>query len=121
MFWNTFVSLCNKQHKSPNAVCAELNFSTATATKWKNGATPRDTTLQKIANYFGVTTDYLLTGTSTPFKDADTDNDELDQYLEELRNRPEMRMLFSLAKGASKEDVERAVAIIEVLRKNSDD
>lgn len=68
MFWNTFVSLCNKQHKSPNAVCAELNFSTATATKWKNGATPRDTTLQKIANYFGVTTDYLLgAGTASEF------------------------------------------------------
>lgn len=42
---------------------------------------------------------------------------ELTAYLEELRNRPEMRMLFSVAKGATKEDVEKAVAIIEALRK----
>lgn len=42
---------------------------------------------------------------------------ELTNYLEELRTRPEMRMLFSVAKDATKEDVEKAVAIIEALRK----
>ena len=39
------------------------------------------------------------------------------EYLEELKNRPEMRMLFSLAKGATKEDIEQAVKIIEALKK----
>lgn len=42
---------------------------------------------------------------------------ELGEYLEMLRNRSECRMLFSLAKEATKEDVEKAVAIIEALRK----
>lgn len=42
--------------------------------------------------------------------------DELADYLEMLRTRPEVRMLFSLSKDATKEDVEKAVAIIEVLR-----
>ena len=54
MFWNNFVNLCNNKGKSPNGVCADLGYSTAIATKWKNGAVPRDTTLKKIADYFNV-------------------------------------------------------------------
>lgn len=59
MFWDNFVSLCNKKGISPNGACAELGLSSAIATKWKNGTVPRDTTLQKIADYFNVPADYL--------------------------------------------------------------
>ena len=44
------------------------------------------------------------------------ESDELTEYLEMLRTRPECRMLFSLTKDATKEDVEKAVAIITALR-----
>ena len=60
MFWNNLVSLCNERGTTPNGVCSELGLSAATATKWKKGAVPRDTTLQRVADYFGVTVDYLL-------------------------------------------------------------
>ena len=60
MFWENFVKLCNNKGVSPNGVCADLGFSTAIATKWKNGATPRSTTLQLIASYFNVTVADLL-------------------------------------------------------------
>mgnify|MGYP003300689777 CR=1 FL=1 len=60
MFWKNFVSLCNNKSKSPNGVCADLGLSVATATKWKKGAVPRDTTLKRIADYFGVSTSELL-------------------------------------------------------------
>ncbi|MBQ7336061.1 MAG: hypothetical protein IJW92_06280, partial [Clostridia bacterium] len=46
--------------------------------------------------------------------------DELNELLQELKTRPEMRMLFSLAKGATKEDVELAVAIIQRMRQSGD-
>ncbi len=59
MFWERFVFLCNSKNMSPNAVCAELGMSTAVATKWKNGAIPRDGTLMRIAAYFNVSVDYL--------------------------------------------------------------
>ena len=59
MFWDNFVSLCNKKGISPNGACAELGLSSAIATKWKNGTVPRDTTLQKIADYFNVSADFL--------------------------------------------------------------
>ena len=66
MFWEKFVSLCAEKGISPNGACAALGLSNATATKWKNGATPRNTTLKKVADYFGVSTSYLLGATDDP-------------------------------------------------------
>ncbi len=60
MFWDNLIKLCNNRGISPNGVCLELGLSNATATKWKNGAIPRNATLKKIADYFGVSVDYLL-------------------------------------------------------------
>ena len=68
-------------------------------------------TLLKIADYFGVSVDYLLG------KDEKAEDSELQEYLEQLKNRSEMRMLFKLAADATKEDVEQAVRIIEAIRK----
>ena len=71
---------------------------------------------KKIADFFGVSVDYLL-GRDLPEEEKSQSlNNELDEYLEQLKNRSEMRMLFKLAKGATKKDVEQAVKIIEALR-----
>lgn len=52
--------------------------------------------------------------------DHDSDDDaELFEVLESVRSRPEMRMLFSTLKDATKEDVERTVKIIEALKNNN--
>jgi hypothetical protein len=52
--------LCNERKTTPNAVCLAIGKTSATATKWKNGAVPRDTTLHLIADYFGITVEDLL-------------------------------------------------------------
>ena len=44
------------------------------------------------------------------------EDEELTEYLEELKNRSEMRMLFSVTSKCTKEEVEQAVRIIEALR-----
>ena len=123
MFWNRFVALCAEKGKKPNPVAKELGFSSGSVTSWKQGSTPHDTTLQKIADYFGVTVAYLKgIEEKEEAPTAETvEADDLNEMLEELKNRPEMRMLFSLAKGATKEDVELAVQIIERMRRNGGD
>lgn len=60
MFYDIFVQLCNKRGVKPSRVAIDLDLSKATATKWKNGSVPTGETLQKLADYFGVTVDYLL-------------------------------------------------------------
>ena len=91
----------------------KLRLSKANISKYESDTIqPNFETLSTISSLFNVPVDYLLGKQEKPA----TESDELSEYLEELKNRSEMRMLFSLAKGATKEDVERAVAIIEALR-----
>ena len=59
MFWKNFITLCKNKGKSPTAVCNAIGFSSTMVAKWRNGSIPRDTTLLKIAEYFGVPTDAL--------------------------------------------------------------
>lgn len=111
MFFYKFKELCKINNKAMSVVADEIGISRSTITHWKkNGFQPSKKTLMKIAEYFNVSTDYLL--------DNENAEDEVNEYLEELRNRSEMRMLFSVAKGATKEEIEQAVKIIEALRKN---
>lgn len=59
MFWKRFTELCTSQNKFPNNVASELGFSNAAPTHWKQGSIPRAAALKKIADYFGVTVEYL--------------------------------------------------------------
>ncbi len=66
MFWKNFLKLCSSKEKSPNKIAKEIGISSGAITNWKNGATPQDSTLQKIADYFGVTVDALLADSPEP-------------------------------------------------------
>ena len=110
--YEIFEQLLQMKGVTAYQVAKATGISQPTLSAWKNGTyTPKQDKLQKIADYFGVTVDYLLGNdpTTTP-KDI-----ELQNYLEELRTRPELKMLFSLTKNATKEDVEKAVKIIETM------
>lgn len=119
MFKQIFIDLCNKRNESPSSVCRKVGITPATFSGYTDESVPRQATLMRIADYFGVSVDYLLgREEKSPVSPAVTTEDaELIEYLEELKTRPEMRMLFSLSKNATKEDVEDAVRIIEALRK----
>lgn len=66
MFWDNFYNLCELKNTTPNAVCKELNLSTATATHWKNGTMPKGDVLFNIANLLDCSVDYLLGRTAEP-------------------------------------------------------
>ena len=105
------------QKRTQKELCEYLGINKTAFSEWKNGkSSSYKKYLPQIADFFNVSVDYLLEKTEikTPVTD---ESDELNEYLEQLKTRPEMRMLFSLTKSATKEDVEKAVAIIEALRK----
>lgn len=60
MFKQNFVRLCNKNKKSPSSVCVEIGITPAAYAQWSDKTVPRRATLQKIADYFGVTVESLL-------------------------------------------------------------
>ena len=45
---------------SLSALANSLGMSNNAATKWRNGSIPNSKNLQKIADFFGVTVEYLL-------------------------------------------------------------
>ena len=95
-------------------LASALGITFQAVSKWENGiSSPDISTLPLLADLFGVSAGVLLGREDEPLVNNDP---ELTEYLEVLRDRPEMRMLFSITKGAAKEDVEAAVKIIEALR-----
>ena len=62
MFWETFYSLCENNDEKPLNVVKKLSVAHGSITNWKKGTVPNGKTLQKIADYFNVSVDYLLTG-----------------------------------------------------------
>ena len=96
--------------KTQKEVADKLGISVSTFSSWCTGAKmPRMDKIELLANYFGVQKSDLIEDKTIE------EQTELEEYLEYLRTRPEMKMLFSLTKNATKEDVEKAVKIIEAL------
>lgn len=60
VFYDNFIKLCNLNSKIPSNVAKELGLSSAAVSKWRDGAVPRQTTIQKVADYFGVPFDSLF-------------------------------------------------------------
>lgn len=60
MFFDIFSLLCERNGVTPNKALVDCKISRTSVAKWKKGAIPNGSNLAKIADYFGVTTDYLL-------------------------------------------------------------
>ncbi|WP_411553300.1 helix-turn-helix domain-containing protein [Paenibacillus lautus] len=59
--YEIFEQLLKEHNVTAYRVAKETGITTATLTSWKQGKyTPKQEKLQKIADYFGVTVDYLL-------------------------------------------------------------
>ena len=62
--YENIYALCNERKITPGALCGELGFRRSVLSDLKNGRKKSldTTTLMKIAEYFNVSVDYLLTG-----------------------------------------------------------
>ena len=101
MSYETFEKLCKERGIKPGRVSRETGIATSTLTCWKKGEyTPKADKLKKIADYFGVSVDYFLTG-ETSVK-AESENPALEERAIEL---------FNLYEKASPE-VQKAVEIL---------
>ena len=60
MFFNRFKALCDERDISVYRACTDIGLNRSAVAKWKDGGKPNGTTAAKLADYFGVTTDYLL-------------------------------------------------------------
>ncbi|WP_088815674.1 MULTISPECIES: helix-turn-helix domain-containing protein [Listeria] len=70
---NTFErikQLCEQQKISISELERKLNFGNGIIRKWEKAA-PNSDKLQKVADYFNVSTDYLLLRTDNPYMNSE--------------------------------------------------
>ncbi|GAA5408684.1 helix-turn-helix transcriptional regulator [Streptococcus uberis] len=75
--------LCSKNGISLNTLEEKLNFSTNYIYSMKRG-NPKTENLEKIADYFNVSTDYLLGRTDNPKIAPSTDKEEVIDFKDAL-------------------------------------
>lgn len=82
-----------------------LGINPSSASRWKNkGYMPSKATAKKIADYFGITVSQLTKSEKEAPAKAEVNN-EMNEMLEEIRRRPELKALFSLFSKAMADDI----------------
>ena len=116
--YNKIEGLCKKRGVNITQMCKESGVSKASITDLKMGRKQAlsSMTLSKIASYFNVSVDYLIGNEQKEKAAIDVVDDDLQEYLDELRSRPEKRMLFSVTKNATKSQIEAIVKMIEEMQ-----
>lgn len=130
--YENIAGLCAQNNISVYKLCTDLGMRNSVISDLKTGRKKglNSETLSKIADYFGTPVDYILGNTPKEKTPAVTVYDEHDniirldnetlELLDSLRTRPEMKMMFSVSKNATKEDIIKAVKIIEALKDESE-
>lgn len=105
-----------KQHdKSLQQVAEDLNFSKNLFYRWKT-SDPKAKDLAKVADYFGVTTDYLLGRTETPqftSKDEKDIQKKLTEMIDGLSDDSSLAYLNNGGTEIDKEDAELIRSALE--------
>ena len=111
--YNTIKELCKARGITVSKMCAEIRISPTVMSELHTGRTKSLSapTIQKIADYLGVSPADIMGK-----KEKLTDDDELNEYLEMLRQRPGMRALLKVHKGSTDEEIAANVRFIEELR-----
>ena len=73
MFFDRFQALCQEKGVSVYRACQDIGLNRSAVAKWKAGGKPNGTTAGKLADYFGVSTDYLLGLSQQRTESAPTD------------------------------------------------
>ena len=122
--YNRIENLCKTKGINVTIMCKDTGVSRGSLTDLKSGRKKSlsTETITKISEYFGVSTDYLLG--SNIMVEAHNEpiylDDETRDIIDELRTRPEMKILFSVSKNVTKEDIEATVEILKRMQKDSD-
>ena len=115
MFYCRFVDECKKIGKKPTPVAKEIGIASGTVSGWKNGALPKQEALEKIATYFGCTTDYLLGRSESRTSHGEYEVVEIRQPLTEQEE-----IILSIFRNASAEGRMEIIATAMTVKKTTE-
>lgn len=105
MFYTNFVKLCNRKGIAPTAAAVEMGFHRSDATRWSKGAEPRRTTLEKVADYFGVTVSDLIGDDSAQKEKPTAQGDGLTE---------KQKYAIKLIKSTSDDDIDKLIEMFKI-------
>ena len=108
--------LAEKQKISIRKVEEDLGFGNGTLNRWRKN-TPGADKLSKVADYFGVTTDYLLGRTETPQFTSKDERDIQKKLTEMINGLSDDSSLAYLNNGGTEIDEEDAELIRSALER----
>ena len=129
--YEIFEQLCKEKGVTAYKVCKVTGITTATISNWKAGRyTPKQEKMQKIADYFGVSLVYLMTGkdeepsepqlTPRDKKDITKDLESIMQKLSDKENGPasyDGQDLSPESMDLFKEELEIALKRLKIINK----
>lgn len=101
-----FEKLRNNKGVTYKEIALKTGLDASTLSCWAKGKyTPKTDKLQKIADYFNVSLEYLLGESETPAKDGYWLDKETAKMAQEIFENKELRLLFNSAKDCKPEDL----------------
>lgn len=112
-----FLDIVKKMCKENNTTIAQMErdigISKGASYKWNNSK-PSLNIINKIANYFGVSVDFLMNGEE---KEKYYINPETAKIAQEVFDDPELRILFDASRDLSPEDLQAVITMVKALQR----
>ena len=104
--YEIFEQLLQKFNVTPYKISKETGVTQTTLSNWKNGkSTPSTANMQKIADYFNVSIDYLMIGEENEGGEKYYLNEETAEMAQKIFENKELRALFDVQSDMQPEDL----------------
>ena len=111
--------LCISKGTSQSKLEQEIGISRGASYKWKNSS-PSMEILKKLADYFNVSVEYLITGQEKEGGENYYLNEKTRELAKAIFENEELSALFDIAKNSSPEDLQIAKDILLALKKKEE-
>lgn len=110
--------LCEEKGVTIKKMEQDIGISANSSFKWK-ARTPSAENLLKLSEYFGVSTDYILTGEKSGISKERLHADpEIVELVNKVAKIPEAKVFLSAIKDMPKEDLETITSIVKKMTGN---
>ena len=116
--YEIFAKLMKANGCTAYQVSKTTGIAQSTLSDWKSGkSVPKADKLQKIADFFGVPVEYLMTGEEKKDGPQYYLNDETAAIAQDIFENKELRLLFDAARDAEPEDLETVHSMLLALKR----
>jgi len=118
IMYEIFSQLLQKFGVTAYKVSKATGISQSSLSDWKLGkVTPKTENMKKIADYFDVSVEYLMTGEEKEGGETYYLNEETSKMAQDIFENKELRLLFDTARDAEPEDLKAVHTMLLALKR----